>query len=121
LARVVAVAPLGAAEAATSPDLARVAESWWQEWQWWALAALGSEAIWVALRFPSKKPSRQDYWPELHSTGAVLQTAGIAQRLAAGREGEARVRRELLAELPTGTWVLNLLVRNLSTPVRPIG
>jgi hypothetical protein len=95
-------------------DLPGAAESWWQQWHWWALATLGCGAIWLFLRFPSKELTTQDSWPDSHPTGAVLQTAGVAQRLAVGREGEARVRTLFLAELPTGTWVLNdLLVPGL--------
>ncbi len=107
---VCAVASLVAAVAATSLDLRGGAESWWQEWHWWALATVGCRAIWIVVRFPSREPSRQDPWPASHSTGAVLQTAEVAQRLAAGREGEARVRALFLTELPAGTWVLNNLV-----------
>jgi hypothetical protein len=104
------VAPLLAAVAAMPLDLPGAAESWWQQWHWWALATLGCGAIWLFLRFPSKEPTTQDSWPELHPTGAVLQTAGVAQRLAVGREGEARVRALFLAKLPNGTWVLNNLL-----------
>jgi hypothetical protein len=107
---VCAVAPLLAAVAATPLDVAGAAESWWQQWRWLALATLGCGAIWLVLRFPSKEPTTQDFWPESHPTGAMLQTTGVAQRLAAGREGEARVRTLFLAELPTGTWVLNNLL-----------
>src|SRR5947209_15389480 len=91
-------------------DAAGAAESWWQHRHWWALATVGCGAIWIVLRFPRKEPTRQDSWPGSHPTGAVLQTAEVAQRLAAGREGEARVRALFLAELPTGTWVLNNLL-----------
>ena len=104
------VVPLLAAVATVPLDVAGAAESWWQQWHWWALATVGCGAIWIVVRFPSREPSRQDSWPGSHPTGAVLQTAEVAQRLAAGREGEARVRALFLAELPTGTWVLNNLL-----------
>jgi hypothetical protein len=104
------VVPLLAAVATVPLDVAGAAESWWQHWHWWALATVGCGAIWIVLRFPRKEPSRQDSWPGSHPTGAVLRTAEVAQRLAAGREGEARVRALFLAELPTGTWVLNNLL-----------
>ena len=107
---VCAVAPLLGDVAATPLDLRGAAESWWQQWHWWALATLGCGAIWLVLRFPSKESSRQDSWPESHSPGAVLQTAGVVERVAAGQGGEARVRALFLAELPTGTWVLNNLL-----------
>src|SRR5712671_200134 len=64
----------------------------------------------VAVAKPLKEPTTQDCWPESHPAGAALQTGEVAQRLAAGREGEARVRALFLAELPTGTWVLNNLL-----------
>jgi len=104
------VVPLLAAVATVPLDVAGAAESWWQHWHWWALATVGCGAIWIGLRFPSREPSRQDSWPASHPTGGVLQTAEVAQRLAAGRQGEARVRALFLAELPTGTWVLNNLL-----------
>jgi hypothetical protein len=107
---VCAVAPLLGAVAATPLDVAAAAESWWQQWHWWALATLGCGAVWLVLRFRSKEPTTQDSWPESHPTGAALQTTGVAQRLAVGRDGEARVRTLFLAELPTGTWVLNNLL-----------
>ena len=107
---VCAVASLLGAVAAMPLDVAAAAESWWQQWHWWALATVGCGAIWLVLRFPSKEPTTQDSWPESNPTGAVLQTTGVAQRLAVGRDGEARVRTLFLAELPTGTWVLNNLL-----------
>ena len=107
---VCAVAPLLGDVAARPLDVAGAAESWWQQWHWWALATLGCGAIWLVLRFPSKESSRQDSWPASHPTGAVLQTTEVAQRLVAGREGEARVRALFLTKLPTGTWVLNNLL-----------
>jgi hypothetical protein len=104
------VVPLLAAVATVPLDVAGATDSWWQQWHWWALATVGCGAIWILFRFPSREPSRQDPWLESHSTGAVLQTTEVAQRLAAGREGEARVRALFLTKLPTGTWVLNNLL-----------
>ena len=68
-----------------------------------ALVGAGDGRLWGDLdccSLPSKELTTQDSWPESYPTGAVLQTAGVAQRLAAGREGEARVRALFVAELP---------------------
>src|SRR5437016_12743774 len=76
----------------------------------WRRSVVGRSGLFFASRGRSRADRTPDSWPGSHPAGAVLQTAEVAQRLAAGREGEARVRALFLAELPTGTWVLNNLL-----------